>query len=81
MNYEYDSVAFLEVEFPTKNVNVALFRPSDILTIREVKINQGKDITTEIYVKDGMGGSEKPLKYFYDGTLEDFKKHCKKVYL
>ena len=78
MNYEYDKEVFYEITFPTRDVPVALFRPSDIRRIKEKKDKNSGAITTEIYVRKS---DNTEAVYYYDGELEEFKKHCKKVYL
>lgn len=78
MNYEYSGVMFYEITFPTRDVQVALIRPDDIKRIKE-KINKTTSkIVTEIVITRSNGTEG---VFYYDGELEDFKKHCKKVYL
>lgn len=76
MNYDYDSAMFYEITFPTRDVPVALIRPNDIKRIAETKEND--KIVTKIYVRQNDNDE---IVYYYDGELEEFKKHCKKVYL
>ena len=76
MNYEYDKEVFYEITFPTRDVPVALIRPNDIKRIAETKGDKG--IVTKIFVRKN---DNEEIVYYYDGELEEFRKHCKKVYL
>ena len=83
MNYDYtNGEPFLEVTFPTRGVSTALFRPSDILRVKETKKVDG-EFVTEIIIRSTCSTKEKPttVSYYYDGKLEDFKKNCKRIYL
>lgn len=71
-----DSALFYEITFPKRNILVALFRPDDIKRIKEVK--KENVVTTEIVIKKSDNSES---VYYYDGSLEEFKQHCKKVYL
>jgi hypothetical protein len=77
MNYNYASDPFLEITFPTRSVKVALFRYENIRQIKET-VENGKPLVT-IHVKSEF--SNKILEWNFDGTMEEFKKNCKMVYL
>lgn len=77
MNYNYNQYGepFLEVTFPTRKVKVALFKYEDVRKIYE-KESEGKPIVTLLVKNVGEGASE----WYFDGTMEEFKKNCKLIY-
>ena len=78
MNYDVGQ-PFIEVNFPSRGVKTALFRREDILRIKETVTPDGDPLVT-IYVKPIMGG-DKAVEWNFDGTMEEFKKAMKTVYL
>ena len=68
---------FIQITFPTRSVKVGLFRREDILRIKETVNAKGRPLVT-LYIKPvGNVGME----WYFDGTMEDFKKATKTVYL
>ena len=78
MNYDIGQ-PFIEVNFPSRSVKTAMFRREDILLVKETVTPDGEPLVT-IYVKPIMGGN-KAGEWCFDGTMEDFKKAMKTVYL
>lgn len=78
MNYDYNQgEPFYEVTFPTRNVQVALFRVKDFLQAQQ-KIDED---TNKPYVRFWIGNYDKSNEWIFDGTMEELKKNCKLIYL
>ena len=78
MNYDIGQ-PFIEVNFPSRGVKSVMFRREDVLRIKETVTPDGEPLVT-IFVKPIMGG-DKAVEWYFDGTMEEFKKAVKTVYL
>ena len=77
MNYD-SGQPFIEVTFPTRGVKTTLFRREDVRRIKETVTPDGNPLVT-IYVSHIRG--EGVTEWYFDGTMEEFKKATKTVYL
>ena len=68
---------FIQITFPARSVKVALFRREDILRIKETVSTDGRPLVT-IYVKPVNNEAK---EWYFDGTMEEFKKATKTIYL
>ena len=78
-NMSYDiGQPFIQVTFPDRSVKVALFRREDVIHIKETVSPDGKPLVT-LYIKPVRENGA--MEWYFDGTMEEFKKATKTVYL
>lgn len=69
---------FIQVTFPTRSVKVALFRREDIIRVKETVNDDGRPLVV-LYLTSVKGNET--VEWYFDGTMEDFKKATKTVYI
>jgi hypothetical protein len=78
MNYDVGQ-PFIEVNFPSRGVKTALFKREDVLRVKETVTPDNEPLVT-IYAKS-LVDKDKAVEWYFDGTMEEFKKATKTVYL
>ena len=78
MNYDYSlGEPFLEITFPTRKVKTVLFKRENVRQVTEV-VENDKPLVIVVVKSDLYG---KLTEWHFDGTMEEFKKNCKTIYL